>query len=142
MTERSEGHAGRGSASDPDGDGCGAQPRQEMSNTDHYVLISADCHAGGSHEMYREYLDPGYRDEFDRWRGAYTNPFRDLQGGGRSRNWDDERRIAEQEADGCVAEVVFPNTVPPFFPTGAVVARPPQPDEFELRLAGIRAHNR
>ena len=40
------------------------------------------------------------------------------------------------------AEVVFPNTVPPFFPTGALVARPPTPEEFPRRLAGIRAHNR
>ncbi|HEX6311809.1 MAG TPA: amidohydrolase family protein [Acidimicrobiia bacterium] len=111
---------------------------------DRYTVISADCHAGGNMEMYREYLDPAYLEEFDRWRGEYTNPFRDLQRGsrGRVRNWDDERRISEQDTDGVVAEVVFPNTVPPFFPTGAIVARPPSPDEFELRLAGIRAHNR
>ena len=51
-------------------------------------------------------------------------------------------RWEEMEADGSVAEVVFPNTVPPFFPTGAVIAGPPTPDEFEHRLAGIRAHNR
>jgi predicted TIM-barrel fold metal-dependent hydrolase len=107
-----------------------------------YTLISADCHGGGNHEMYRNYLDARYLDEFDRWRGAYANPFRDLQGSTRSRNWDGERRIADLEAEGIVAEVVFPNTVPPFFPTGAVIARPPWPDEFELRLAGIRAHNR
>ena len=25
---------------------------------DRYTIISADCHAGGSHETYREYLDP------------------------------------------------------------------------------------
>lgn len=109
---------------------------------DRYTVISADCHAGGNMEMYREYLDPAYLDEFDRWRGAYKNPFRDLQGGKRARNWDDDQRIGEQAADGVVAEVVFPNTVPPFFPTGALVARPPNPDEFEHRLAGIRAHNR
>jgi predicted TIM-barrel fold metal-dependent hydrolase len=113
-----------------------------MTVSDHYILISADCHAGGNMEMYREYLDPAYADEFERWRGAYRNPFRDLQGGGRARNWDNERRIAELEADGVVAELVFPNTVPPFFPTGALVARPPTPEEFELRLAGVRAHNR
>jgi predicted TIM-barrel fold metal-dependent hydrolase len=109
---------------------------------DRYLLISADCHAGGSIEQYREYLDPAYRDDFDAWRGRYSNPFRDLQSDGRSRNWDDERRTRELEADGVVGEVLFPNTVPPFFPTGAVIARPPTADQFERRLAGIRAHNR
>jgi predicted TIM-barrel fold metal-dependent hydrolase len=109
---------------------------------DRYTLISADCHAGGNHEMYREYLDARYLDEFDRWRGAYSNPFKDLQAGRRTQNWDDDRRVSELEADGVVAEVTFPNTIPPFFPTGAVIARPPQPEEYELRLAGIRAHNR
>lgn len=113
-----------------------------MTADDHYILISADCHAGGSHEMYREYLDPAYRDDFDAWRNRYKNPFKDLHGHLRARNWDSERRLAETEADGVVAELVFPNTVPPFFPTGAIVARPPAPGDFELRLAGIRAHNR
>jgi hypothetical protein len=51
---------------------------------DRYLLISADCHAGGSHEQYREYLDPAYRDEFDAWRQRYSNPFRDLQADGRT----------------------------------------------------------
>jgi hypothetical protein len=40
---------------------------------DRYVLVSADCHAGGSMEQYREYLAPEYHDEFDAWRGAYKN---------------------------------------------------------------------
>ena len=110
--------------------------------TDRYTVISADCHAGGNMEAYREFLDPAWLDEFDAWRGDYSNPFRDLQGSGRSRDWDDERRVGEQEQDGVVAEVVFPNTVPPFFPTGAVVAYPPTPEEYPARLAGIRAHNR
>ena len=61
--------------------------------------------------------------------GASTrNPFRDLQDDGKSRNWDNDRRIAELDADGVVAEVIFPNTVPPFFPTGVVIARPPTPE--------------
>jgi predicted TIM-barrel fold metal-dependent hydrolase len=110
--------------------------------SDHYTVISADCHAGGSHAMYREYLDPAYRDDFDAWRNKYKNPFRDLQDGGRVRNWDDERRIGDLEQDGIVGEVVFPNTVPPFFPNFVLFARPPKPDEYEHRLAGIRAHNR
>ncbi len=113
-----------------------------MKPDDRYVLISADCHAGANHETYRDYLDSTYLDEFDSWRERYRNPFKDLTEGTRDRNWNDERRIRELEDDGVVAEVVFPNTIPPFFPTGAVVARPPMPDEYELRLAGVRAHNR
>jgi predicted TIM-barrel fold metal-dependent hydrolase len=111
-------------------------------NGDRLVLISADGHAGGNHEQYRGYLEERYLEAFDAWRGQYTNPFKDLTGGTRNRNWDDDRRIAELESDGVVAEVLFPNTIPPFFPTGAVVARPPTPEDYELRLAGIRAHNR
>ena len=109
---------------------------------DRYTLISADCHAGGNHEMYRAYLEAAYHDEFDRWRAKYTNPFKDLTTNTRDRNWNDDRRIAELEADGVVGEIIFPNTIPPFFPTGAVIARPPAPEDYELRLAGIRAHNR
>ncbi len=108
-----------------------------------YVVISSDCHGGGAVEQYRGYLDPGWRDEFDAWRGAYKNPFRDLQGGGRERNWDSATRVAEMEADGVVAEVLFPNTVPPFFPTGALLAAPPKTaDEYDRRSAGLLAHNR
>jgi predicted TIM-barrel fold metal-dependent hydrolase len=109
---------------------------------DRYVVISADCHAGGSMETYGEYLDEAYQEQFAEWRSAYRNPFRDLQSSGRERNWDSEQRIRELEADGQVAEVIFPNTVPPFFPTGALVARPPTADDLELRWAGLRAHNR
>jgi predicted TIM-barrel fold metal-dependent hydrolase len=114
----------------------------EKQNADRLILISADGHAGGNHEQYRSYLESRYLDEFDAWRGRYSNPFKDLTGGTRNRNWDDDRRLAELEADGVVAEVLFPNTIPPFFPTGAVVARPPGPEDYELRLAGVRAHNR
>lgn len=113
-----------------------------MSPDDHYTIISADCHAGGSHAMYREYLDARYRDDFDAWRERYKNPFRDLQDGGRVRNWDDERRLGDLHADGQVGEVVFPNTVPPFFPSFVLLAPQPTAEQFEHRLAGLRAHNR
>ena len=109
---------------------------------DRFILISADGHAGGNHDQYRAYLEAKYLERFDAWRQQYSNPFKDLTGGTRNRNWDDERRFCELEQDGVVAEVLFPNTIPPFFPTGAVVARPPSPDDYELRLAGVRAHNR
>ena len=109
---------------------------------DRYTLISADCHAGANHEMYRVYLGEQYLDEFDAWRSRYSNPFSSLTSDTRDRNWNSERRLREQAGDGCVAEVIFPNTIPPFFPTGAVIARAPKPEEYQLRLAGIRAHNR
>lgn len=107
-----------------------------------YTIISADCHAGGSHADYREYLDPKFRDDFDAWRGKYKNPYKDLGDQRRLRNWDDDLRNSQQEAEGVVGEVVFPNTVPPFFPSFVLFARPPKADEYEHRRAGIHAHNR
>jgi predicted TIM-barrel fold metal-dependent hydrolase len=114
-----------------------------MAAQDHYTIISADTHAGGSHEQYREYLDPLYRDDFDAWRGQYKNPWKDLRDTDlRIRNWDDDRRDADQLSDGVVAEVVFPNTVPPFYPGFVLFAGPPKPEDYEHRRAGIHAHNR
>ena len=109
---------------------------------DHYVLISADCHAGGNHEQYREYLEPAWRQAFDDWRGDYRNPFSDLGDERKLRNWDDELRTRQQEDDGVVGEVVFPNTVPPFFPSFVLFAGPPKEKDYEQRRAGVHAHNR
>ena len=113
-----------------------------MSTTSKYTIISSDTHAGGSHAMYREFLDPEWRDEFDAWRGRYKNPFSDLGDQRRFRNWDDEMRNTQQDEDGVVGEVIFPNTVPPFFPSFVLFAAPPKPDDYERRRAGIHAHNR
>jgi predicted TIM-barrel fold metal-dependent hydrolase len=111
---------------------------------DHYTIISADTHAGGSHAQYREFLEAKYLDDFEAWRARYSNPYRDLAPGDdrRLRNWDDEMRNGQQDADGVVGEVIFPNTVPPFFPGFVLFAAPPKPADYEHRLAGIRAHNR
>jgi predicted TIM-barrel fold metal-dependent hydrolase len=109
---------------------------------DRYTIISADCHAGGSHAAYREYLDPKFLDDFDAWRGKYKNPYKDLGDTRRLRNWDNEMRNSQQEADGVTAEVVFPNTVPPFFPSFVLFAKPPTDEEYPHRRAGVHAHNR
>ena len=114
-----------------------------MSDSRPYTIISADTHAGGSHEQYREYLDPRWRDEFDAWRGQYKNPWKDLRNTDlRVRNWDDDRRDADELADGVVGEVLFPNTVPPFYPGFILFAGPPKPEDYERRRAGLQAHNR
>jgi predicted TIM-barrel fold metal-dependent hydrolase len=110
--------------------------------TDRYTIISADTHAGGSHAQYRDYLESGYLEDFDAWRAKYRNPFKDLGDVRRLRNWDNEMRSGQQLRDGVVGEVIFPNTIPPFFPSFVLSAPPPKPEDYEHRLAGIRAHNR
>ncbi len=108
-----------------------------------YTIITADAHAGGSHEQYREYLDPEFHDEFDAWRGQYRNPWKDLRDTDlRVRNWDDARRDADTLPDGVVGEVVYPNTVPPFYPGFVLFAGPPEAADYARRRAGIHAHNR
>ena len=41
-----------------------------------------------------------------------------------------------------VGEVIFPNTVPPLFPSFVLFAPPPSAADYERRRAGIQAHNR
>ncbi len=117
-------------------------PQADAATGEHYTIISADCHAGGSHAAYREYLDPAFHEDFDAWRGRYKNPYKDLGDNRRLRNWDNEMRNSQQEEDGIAAEVVFPNTVPPFFPSFVLFAKPPTAEEYRHRRAGVHAHNR
>ena len=51
-------------------------------------------------------------------------------------------RNSQQEEDGIAGEVVFPNTVPPFFPSFVLFAKPPTAEEYRHRRAGVHAHNR
>src|SRR3954470_15013764 len=92
---------------------------------------------------YRGYLEKRYLEEFDAWAKTFQNPFDDLRRKDADRNWDSNRRLKELEADGIVAEVLFPNTIPPFFAYGGgLTSPPPTAEEFELRWAGLQAHNR
>ncbi len=108
----------------------------------HYTIVTADSHAGGSHAAYREYLEPRFLEDFDAWRAKYKNPFKDLGDNRRLRNWDSGMRNRQLEEDGIVGEVIFPKTIPPFFPSFVLFAPPPEPKDYEHRLAGVRAHNR
>ena len=92
---------------------------------ENYVVISADCHGGGNIADYRPYLESRYLDDFDAWLATFENPYDDLAGDDGGRNWDSARRLRELEADGVVAEVIFPNTVPPFFPKSSLVQPAP-----------------
>lgn len=106
------------------------------------AIISADCHAGAPMHGYRDYLESKWWDEFDAWASDFENPFADLDEVYADRNWDSAKRLKHLEDDGIVAEVIFPNTVPPFYPSTALVAPPAGRDDYERRWAGLQAHNR
>jgi predicted TIM-barrel fold metal-dependent hydrolase len=121
------------------------EDRDSATNGDRYTVISSDCHAGASVPMYGEYLEARFRDDFMAWESSFVNPYQDLLDTESSeylRNFDSTIRQRELEADGVVAEVIYPNTIPPFFPSGTLTLPAPTPEEYELRWAGIRAHNR
>jgi len=129
---------------------------------DHHIVISADTHCGAELYGYKPYLESKYHDDFDHWAASMEADterrkelFADME---RSplevgvdgdpdefgdRNWSSERRLREQEADGVIAAVLFPNTQPPFAPAAASsFEAPPYSDNFEHRWAGLKAHNR
>ncbi len=107
-----------------------------------YTIITGDTHGGASIDMYREYLDPKRREEFDAWRGAYRNPSKKHIGGKKTKNWDSAERRADLESDGVVGEVIFPNTVPPFYERAFHISPPPSSEQYERWLVGTRTHNR
>lgn len=116
-----------------------------MGSYSRHVIISADCHGGADLAQYRDYLDPAFIDDFDRWAADFTIPYEDMKGPDGTRNWDSARRLAELESDGIVAEVIYPNTVPPFFSTSSLASsqdRVSGAEDLRRRWAGLRAHNR
>ena len=131
-----------------------------MKPTDHHVVISADCHAGADLWDYKNYLEKKYHEQFDEWANEVEERNKMIQAtmGDKStrnvgvggdpdkdadRNWNSDRRMREQLADGVIAEVVFPNTLPPFAPIPANMFEAPRlSNDGELRFAGLKAHNR
>ncbi len=126
-----------------------------MDNPERLIIVSTDGHAGADVLGYKPYLESKYHDEFDRWAAAYSDPWGviddHMEADNRigpasfasSANWDSDKRLAIVEDQGIAAEVLFPNTAPPFFPAGAITAHVPASGaEYEQRSAGLRAHNR
>jgi len=119
-----------------------------------HVVISCDCHAVGRPSDFRPYIEGPYRATYDQFlaeqqaeiakraRALFSKEgVESFEGqaavaeGGRDGEWDSQRRIHELEADGVVAEVVFPNAGVPFGEFG-------ESAPHELRGAGNRAYNR
>jgi len=123
-----------------------------------YVLISTDAHAGADLMGYKPYLPKALHDEFDAWAADFHDPWADLDLEthyddadvlmGRASfvsrySWESETRLEHMNAEGIAAEVVFPNTVPPFYPSGIITALAPRTEEeYRYRWEGIKAHNR
>ena len=127
--------------------------RDNASSGKPYVLISTDCHAGADLWDYKPYLERRWHDEFDAWASSFedawgqVDPDSDYKVGVASFlspiSWDSARRREMLEAQGVVAEVLFPNTAQPFYPSGALTAPGPRSrDEYDHRWAGVQAHNR
>ncbi len=124
-----------------------------------YTFISSDCHAAPPMPEYRSFVAAAHRQSFDDWLAesqrdaaearrariggtlfdeeyieeAHKNE--DFVASGMDGAWSHETRVHDLEADGVVAEVIFPNGVP-FTPlrSGQVSA--------ELRREGASTYNR
>ena len=124
---------------------------------DHLMIVSADGHITMPPEAVREYLDPQYMDWYDSYlkdvESFRTKLFfmafpsealevidteRRIRDGG-DIPWNLERRIAEMDREGIVAEALLPQdlTAPvPFFDPAAPVY------PADVRQAGVLAYHR
>jgi predicted TIM-barrel fold metal-dependent hydrolase len=107
---------------------------------DRLMIISSDAHAGAPAEQYRDYLPTQWHDEFDDWLAQITMPWFDITD---DRNWDSASRMRALDDEGVTGEVIFPNTLPPFYDILAHLSGVPRDRaSFERRWAGLQAHNR
>ena len=106
-----------------------------------YTIISADCHAGGSHETYRGYLEP--RTSTTSTRGESSTATRSGTCRRRPRPQLGQR-ASQRRARGRRhrRRGHLPEHRAAVLPDWRCSPGRPSPDDFEPRLAGIRAHNR
>lgn len=124
-----------------------------------YVLINSDGHAGASIQDYKPYLAKEFHSEFEDWAKDFHDPWADfdkeladtddeglrigVSSASSHYNWESDERVKILEGQGTVAEVIYPNTVPPFYPSGAVTApSPTSAEDYRYLWAGVQAHNR
>ena len=123
------------------------------------TIISADGHWGGPPSLYREYIEPQYREELDAladedvaWRessltqrrfSAATLDLIDTDGrirnGGERGAWELEPRLAELDREGIAGEVLLASHQESVLPFFSHVNRAHTP---QLRAAGARAYHR
>ncbi|HMD46898.1 MAG TPA: amidohydrolase family protein [Acidimicrobiales bacterium] len=82
---------------------------------DRAAVISVDGHVKASRDGFREYIETRYVERYDDWvcsvegtpDGDNLNPAI-----GETAQWDSDRRLADLESNGVVAEVLFTNGLP------------------------------
>jgi len=111
---------------------------------DRYMILSSDTHAGAAMREYKKYLDREWHDDFDAWADAVVNPWVDLRDPEKAKiNWDSDARVAACDREGISGEVIFPNTLTPFYDILVHLSGVPRTaEEYARRRAGLRAHNR
>jgi predicted TIM-barrel fold metal-dependent hydrolase len=127
-----------------------------MSEDRHVIVISTDGHCGADLRDYKPYLEQQYHEAFDPWAASFKDAWAEeihqerpannrfgLASMTAPLNWDSQMRLEYINGQGIAAEVLLPNTAPPFYPSGVLTAPGPRSkEEYELRSAGLRAHNR
>ncbi len=142
-----------------------------MANPERLMLVSSDCHAGAPWSIYRDYLDPHYRNAYERWVEEHSATHRTptvaelererpnsldsmsptrlkeyeaaMQAHGHLGNWDPAVRARELDREGIAGEVIFPDgSVKNPPPFGVGFILPKDRASYELRRAGCHAHNR
>lgn len=128
-----------------------------LDDLDRYLLITADSHAGADPRGFEPFLAKKWLADFPDWVAqceAQTDMIRNLMGGrsiavdgdydtDSNRSFDSARRLRETEADGVVAEVIFPNSTPPFAPSMMTeLGEAGIGHDLDKRWAGIQAYNR
>jgi predicted TIM-barrel fold metal-dependent hydrolase len=122
----------------------------------HQIVISTDGHCGADLWDYKPYLEQRYHEQFDEWASSFHDAWADeldqdrpvdnrsgVASAASSLNWNSRLRLDYIDNQGIAAEVLFPNTTPPFYPSGVFTSPAPRSrDEYEARFAGLRAHNR
>jgi predicted TIM-barrel fold metal-dependent hydrolase len=107
---------------------------------DRLMIVSSDAHAGALPQDYRGYLPTRWQEEFDAWLAHLGMPWFDMTD---DRNWDSAVRMRALDEEGVTGEVIFPNTLPPFYDILAHLSGVPRDREtFDRKWAGLQAHNR
>jgi predicted TIM-barrel fold metal-dependent hydrolase len=131
---------------------------------DRYLVISSDTHAGPPSGAYRDYVDPGYRDAFDRdletavalrslilqsaseEQAKFRVDWEEETGdGGMLASYDAATRNVELDKEGIAGEVIFPDADVLGGGASAPFSAGLQSSgelDGELVMVGARAHNR